>query len=80
MPVEPLASALQGCTAFFSFHLCPSHAFTVGRCHCKSENFDLEIRVDLNTGVYKVEAEDKLKALGKVKVLKAADVNLKMPS
>ena len=32
----------------------------VGRCHCKSENFDLEIKMDLNTQIYKVEAEDKL--------------------
>merc|ERR1712000_793336 len=32
----------------------------VGRCHCKSENFDLEIKVDLNTSIYRVEAEDKL--------------------
>merc|ERR1711991_678970 len=27
----------------------------VGRCHCKSENFDLEIKMDLNTQIYKVD-------------------------
>ena len=33
----------------------------MGRCHCKSENFDLEIKVDLNTSIYRVEAEGRRK-------------------
>lgn len=32
----------------------------VARCHCKSDNFDLEIRLDVNTSVYRVAVEDRL--------------------
>ena len=32
----------------------------VGRCHCKSDNFDLDIRLDVNTSVYPVAVEDRL--------------------
>jgi DNA-directed RNA polymerase I, II, and III subunit RPABC3 len=32
----------------------------VSRCHCKSDNFDLEIKLDVNTEAYPVTVEDRL--------------------
>jgi DNA-directed RNA polymerase I, II, and III subunit RPABC3 len=36
------------------------HFAKVSRCHCKSDNFDLEIKLDVNTNVFPVSEEDRL--------------------